>query len=347
MPFENEEACMKRALDVLGDLLFALPDGEVGEKSEAFPNGLRSAWVLHAIESLYADKSSWRTLREPIRDASGFAADYGSFQQLEGLRPPDEMSEHVAFGYDRYFRSSYPIFRHEREARGIKPKALKFQLGIPTGSALGFAFPSPQAAGVYLGAFNTVLAREVNAALEQAGDDVIVQIEVPPEMYAAYAFPGMIDQFSVGPIIDLLDKIRPGTQIGIHFCLGDFHNHAIVHPDTLNTMVEFSNRLVYAWQPQQKLVYMHYPFAEARIPPTTDADYYRPLENIRLPKDTRFVAGFVHEDRTLEENIGIRDAIEKARGEAVDIATSCGLGRRTAEVADGLLHRMKQVAEAD
>lgn len=344
MPFEDESTCMDKALDALGPYLFALPDGEVGEKTTAFPQGKRSAWVNVAIEALYEDKTSWRIVREPVRNETGWPADYGSFAWLEGLRPPDEMSEHVFFGYDKFFQASYPLFLQKRREHGLD--GVKFQLGIPTGSALGFAFPTPQDAGPYLTSFNTVLAREVNTALAKAGDDVIVQIEIPPELYAAYTFPQMMDQFALGPIYDLLGKITPGAQIGMHFCLGDFHNHAIVHAETLNTMVELSNRLVEGWLPQHKLVYIHYPFAEGAIPPTQDASYYEPLKNIMLPEGTHFIAGFVHETLSLDENLSILEAIEAARGTHVDVASSCGLGRRTPAAAEQVLTLMRQLAEA-
>lgn len=345
LPFENEATAMRRALDALAPLLFALPDGEVGEKTPAFPTGSRSSWVNYAIETLTADTANWRVIRQPVRGEGGWPTDYGSFQHLEGLRPPDEMAAQVTFGYDKFFRSSYPIFQRERSARQLD--GLKFQMGIPTGSALGFAFESPQAGMAYLGAFNTVLAREVNAARAEAGDDLIVQIEIPPELYAAYNFPQMMDQLALNPIYDLLGKLTPGTQVGMHLCLGDFHNESILHPGTLNTMVEFSNRLVAGWPQQHKLVYMHYPFAEGSIPPTTEAAHYQPLKDIRLPEDVRFIAGFVHEKRSLDELRGILNTIESVRGQTVDVACSCGLGRRAPETANQLFTLMSQVAQSD
>ena len=32
LPFDNEEDAMARSLDILGEHLFSLPDGEIGEK---------------------------------------------------------------------------------------------------------------------------------------------------------------------------------------------------------------------------------------------------------------------------------------------------------------------------
>lgn len=342
MPFYNEKACMRRALDALGPRLFSLPDGEIGEKTAEFPTGIRSSWVNLAIEKMTADTENWRVVREPVRGEDGFPVDYGSFQHLEALHPLEEMATRVEFGYDNYFRQSYPVFKQLREEHDLPN--LRFQLGIPTGSALGFAFSSPEEGMRYREMFNTVLAREVNTARQIAGDDVIIQIEVPPELYAAYHYPDMIDVLALAPIYDLLSKIEAGTQIGMHLCLGDFHNQSINHPDTLNSMIDFSNRLVDGWPQQHQLKYIHYPLAEGSVPPTLEMDYYTPLKDIRLPDSAQFIAGFVHEKRTLAENKAILDTIEKARGSQVAVACSCGLGRRTPEVAEQLFGFMDQLA---
>lgn len=322
---------MRQALDLLGPHLFALPDGEVGDKTPQFPKGNRIAWVIYAVEVLTADRSSWQIVKEPVRGADGMAVDYGTIQKLKPLRTPAELPEHVELGYDNFFRRSYPRFKELRAERGLGQ--LKFQLGIPTGFAMGFAFASQIDWLRYTNAFNTVLAREVNRAIAEAGDDLIVQIEVPPEVYAAYMLPGPLLGLALRPIHDILRKITPGAQIGIHLCLGDFHNEALVHPKTLGKMVAFSNRLVETWPSAHKLAYVHYPFAEGAIPPPIDPAYYQPLREIKLPPATRFVAGFVHEKRSYDEHLRILGAIEQARGQEVDIASSCGLGRRTPEEA--------------
>jgi hypothetical protein len=344
MPFEDEEACMRRALDTVGPYLFSLPDGEVGEKTREFPRGIRSAWVIYAVEVLTRDTASWRVVKPAVRGEDGMAMDYGTVQQLKPLRSPGAMADYVHFDYDGFVRSSYPIFQRLRHARGLD--GVKFQMGVPTGFAMGFAFASKINWLRYTSAFNTVIAREVNAAVEAFGDDLIVQIEVPPEMYAAYMLPTPLMGLALRPVHDLLNKIHPGTQIGMHLCLGDFHNEALVHPKTLDKMVKFSNRLIDSWPTQHRLVYMHYPFAEGAVPPALDADHYRPLNQIRLLPGTRFVAGFAHEKRTPDENKRILAAIEAARGTTVDVACSCGLGRRTPEVAQGLLELQAALAEA-
>ncbi|GAB3881886.1 hypothetical protein GCM10028825_03770 [Spirosoma agri] len=345
LPFDSDEDCMERAFDALGPMLFCLPDGEVGEKTPAFPKGNRTAWVVYAIEKLTQDKTSWQIVKEPIRGADGMAVDYDSFQKLKPLYSPADMPQHVRLGYDDFFRRNYPTFTRLREQHELPD--LKFQVGVPTGFAMGFAFASPLTWLRYTYAFNTVIAREVNAILTEAGQDVVIQLEVPPELYAAYKLPTPLLGLALKPIQDLLRKINPGAHIGIHLCLGDFHNEALVHPKTLDKMVAFSNRLVQEWPAQHTLVYMHYPFAEGVVPPSVDADHYTPLKQIRLPVGTRFVAGFVHEKRTLAENRLILDSIERARGQSVDIACSCGLGRRSASTATELMALMAELVNAE
>jgi hypothetical protein len=343
LPFDSDQACMEKALDVLGPALFCLPDGEVGDKTPAFPLGNRIAWVVYAIEQLTQDTTSWQVVKEPIRGQDGMATGYDQFQKLKPRHSPRQMPDHVQLGYDVFFRRNYPIFCQLRERYELPN--LKFQMGVPTGFAMGFAFANPVTWLRYTYAFNTVIAREVNAALAEAGSDMIVQIEVPPELYAAYKLPATLMRLALLPINDLLGKITPGAQIGIHLCLGDFHNEALVHPKTLRKMVDFSNRLVQAWPTYHTLSYVHYPFAEGLVPPPTAASYYAQLNAVQLPPTTRFVAGFIHEKRSVDDNRSILGNIENARGQLVDVACSCGLGRRTADTASALLDLTAQLAQ--
>ena len=341
LPFADEDECMRRALEALGPYLFSLPDGEVGDKTPQFPKGNRIAWVIYAVEVLTADSANWRIVKDAVRGEDGMAVDYKGIQKLKPLRDPSTLSRTMSFGYDRYFRKSYPRFKALASEHGRGD--LTFQVGIPTGLAMGFAFASPLDWLRYTTAFNTVFAREINAVLREAGDDVIIQIELPPEVYAAYLLPAPLHGLALWPLHDLLRKIMPGAQIGIHLCFGDFHNEALVHPKKLDRMVAFSNRLVASWPRAHTLRYVHYPLAEGSVPPSTDSRYYEPLRGVDLPAGTRFVAGFVHETLSLTENARILAAIERARGQTVDVASACGLGRRTPAAATQAMELTRQL----
>jgi len=342
LPFADEEQCMRRALQSLGPVLISLPDGEIGERSPALPRGNRADWVMFALQTLSADREGWRVVRQAVRDSDGLPVDYDQVELLRPLRPPAQVAERVRFGYDLWMRKSYAVFRRLREEYGL-PR-VPFQLGVPTGFAMGFAFASKLDWIRYTGAFNSVIARELNAALDEAGEDLVVQLEVPPEVYAAYLLPSALMGLALLPVKNILSKIRPGARIGVHLCLGDFHNRALVHPGSLERMVGFANRLAAAWPAGQKLEYVHFPLAEAGKPPSLDPEFYRPLRKVRLPAGTRFVAGFVHERRSLEQNRQLLAVIEELRGGAVDVAASCGLGRRTPEAAQQVLELLARLS---
>ncbi|HVG06944.1 MAG TPA: hypothetical protein VNM67_04510 [Thermoanaerobaculia bacterium] len=342
MPFRDEEDCMRRALAELGPYLFSLPDGEVGERTVEFPDGTRACWIIRAVEILYKDRESWRVVKEPVRARNGVPSSYEGLHQMEPLRSPEEVADRLAFGYDAELARYYPIFRRLREEGGWN--GLKFQMGVPTGLGLGFVIANPEDRMRYQGAFNAVIAREVNAMLEMAGDDVVIQIEAPPEVYAAYQYPQMMEVISIGSILDLVGRIKPGARIGLHLCLGDLHNLPLMQLNRVQPLVELSNRLVEKWPKDRELVYMHYPFAAGNVPPSTDPSLYQPLVDIRLPESTHFVAGFVHEGLSYDENEGILRSIEEARGGTVDVASSCGIGRRAPEVAEQLLRFTARLA---
>ena len=106
----------------------------------------------------------------------------------------------------------------------------------------------------------------------------------------------------------------------------------------------FANALARRWPPTHDLAYVHLPFAAGTSPAPTDSTAYRALRHLALPPGTRLVAGFVHEQPSLESLEALLGTIEQARGTQVDIATACGLGRRTPETADELIRRCDHLA---
>lgn len=343
MPYQDETHAMTHALDVLGDSLFCLPDGEIGEKTDEFPKGKRAAWVMTAINQCIADTDHWEVTRQSTNAEDGFPADYDQTPQLRPKHPPAQMHNYLNFGYHEFFKSSYPIFQQLRRERGLEH--IKFQVGIPTGLGVTFSMMPPLTALRYATAFNKRLAWEVNQIAAIAKEDVVFQIEVPGELALAYRLPGFLHGLAVRGIHALVQQIQAGTHFGIHICLGDLNNKALVHAKTLDKMVSFSNKLVAGWSPQHHLDYVHFPLAEAETPPPLDAHFYEPLRHIHLPKGVRFVAGFVHEKLSSEDGQRLRTIIESVRGDAVDIACSCGMGRRSEAIATDLIQKMHALTD--
>lgn len=342
MPYENEEAAMTRALDALGPYLFSLPDGEIGEITEVYTKGKRSAWVLTVINQCAADTANFETIKQITRNQEGFPVDYKHLEKLKPKRSPSELHLYLDLGYYTYFKSSYETFKKLRAERGLSN--LKFQVGIPTGLDITYIMMQPLDAFRYAAAFNRRIAHEVRQIVSEAVDDVIFQVEVPGELALAYMLPSPAMGIAIRSIRNLVKMLPVSAKIGIHLCLGDLNNEALIRASTMEKMVDFSNRLLETWPQDHPPLYVHYPLAEAADPPRQDAAFYAPFKRVKLPPSTLFVAGLIHEKLSLEENRRLLKVLEDIRGEKVGVACSCGMGRRDAATADVLLERTKEVA---
>ena len=163
-------------------------------------------------------------------------------------------------------------------------------------------------------------------------------------MVAAHRLPRPAVGVPVGPIIDLMKRLPTEVSIGIHLCFADLSNTAAITPSRFGRLVAFANALARRWPPTHDLAYVHLPFAAGTSLAPTDLTAYRALRRLALPPGTRLVAGFVHERPLIESLEALLATIEQARGAQVDIATACGLGRRTPEVADELIRRCSHLA---
>jgi hypothetical protein len=343
LPFSDEKDAMTQAMEILGNSLLHVPDGEIGEKTEKYPNGNRSAWILGIMDTCMRDKENWDVLHDAQRGANGFPTDY---KQMVKLKPKYAAKDiNINFGYLDAFQKNYPIFQQLRKEKGFPH--LTFQVGIPTGLAIGMCMLKPLDAYRYQDVFNSRLAYEVNEIAKIAGDDVVIQIEAPVEVSLSEQLPKIVNKIAVNSLLGLIDKLDPCLPLGLHLCWGDLKNKACTHVKSLEKLVYFSNRLLQNWQSSHHLDYIHFPLAAGDIPPVLDESFYKPLKYVHMPEDVRFVAGFIHEKRSFDELKKILQIVEFVRGRTVDIACSCGLGRRDPEVAMHLLQLTHQLSLVD
>ena len=344
LPFDNEKEAMKMSFDILGDSIISLPDGEIGEKTEQYPTGTRAAWIMTAIDSCKLDSKRWKVIKKRGNIAeSGYPADYKDVEQLKPLVSPKEISNYINFGYDEYFSTSYPIFKELKDK--YNNSKVKFTLGIPTGLGITFATMNPITSLRYAEVFNRRIAKEVNNAALNADDDLLVQIEIPGELKMATLLPSLLIGLSTRGIFSLIRRLDKNIEIGLHICLGDLNNIALIKAKNLNKLVKFANHLIKHWPSGYKLNYIHIPLAEAKKPPTTNANFYQPLKDLNIPPGVTFVAGFAHEDNTDEDNQKIYNIIQSLREDEIAISHSCGLGRRTREEANNALKTLKHIVE--
>ncbi|MEP6845109.1 MAG: hypothetical protein ABI861_03870 [Panacibacter sp.] len=346
MPYDNEEAAMTKALNALSGHLHSLPDGEVGEKSAQYPAGCRSAWTQIIMDSMEADTENWKVKKRAIRNSLGVPAHYAKASVLRPKKSSKEIEQFLNFKWLDYFKNSYPIYKQLKKECGLKD--LKFQVGLPTGLGITMVVLGPIYGLRYAQAFNRRMAYEANEIAKIADkDDLVFQIEVPIEVIMFHMLPPVISNIVFGSITGLVKLLDPNIPIGIHLCLGDLNNESLAKIKTLKRLVSFANKLVKRLPATHKLEFMHFPLAEGKVAPVVEGSFYDELKKVKLPKYTRFIAGFVHEKLSLDEHKHLLKNIEDIRGEKIEIACSCGMGRRTPDAADQLLKIKKELVEMD
>jgi hypothetical protein len=311
---------MEQALTRLAPHLDRLSDGETGD---------RHLWVTPVLEKLRANPDV-----ELVRD--GDWSDYehvAVWRVREGraLDPATLLRRH----YSLAFEGSWPSFGVMRERFG-RPD-LRFQVGIvaPIDVALyGFgdaAFADPS----ILEAYQEATAQEIATIHEQAGDDVVFQLETVVALVAIAqaddaAQEGVAGQMAA-TMLETVRRAPAGARFGVHLCLGDFHHTAYGDMRDARPLVLLANAIADGFPADRVLEYVHAPFAAAKEPPIAEESFYAPLAELRLPQDTRFIAGFLHEALDTGAHRDLLARIERLTGRDVDVAAACGLGRRDSD----------------
>ena len=325
LPGEDTSDAMQLALGKLGGHLRTLPDGETGE---------RHHWIIHIIDALR---------RHPDLELKkeGDWSDYDKTPVLRVSKGHTLRGDSLDFGHVATFEESWPTFQRLREERG--ETSLAFQAGVPGDFDMALFTLGPLGAFRHRAAFRNATVREIREIYRRGGKDVVFQIEVPAELIFVARMPGplrpLMARFLARGVARLARESPAGARFGVHLCLGDMNHRSLASLTDATPVVLLANAIVKAWPAGRPLEFIHAPFAAAQKVPRTDAAWYAPLTELRLPARTRFIAGFVHEDQDLEEQRRIRSLIEKNVGRQVDVATSCGLGRRTRPAGEAALER--------
>lgn len=330
IPAPDAEQAMAEALTRLGPQLHALPDGETGE---------RRNWIIHILES-FRQHSDLELAQD---------GDYSDYQKLPRfrVRSGHKLSgDHLELGYASNFRASFPTFKKMREKYGYAD--LAFQVGIPGDLDMAlFAF-GPAGILTKRRPFTEATVRDIEAIQREAGNDVVFQIEVPAELIFVTQMPPLIRplvaRYMAGGICRLARLSPEGTRFGVHLCLGDMNHKSLATMSDVGPVVQLGNAIARRWPAKRRLEYVHAPMAAAEIPPTLKPSWYAPLSRLRLPPDTRFVAGCVHEDLSLQDQRAVLSIVEQRLGHRVDVATACGLGRRKREAALAAMDRTHELA---
>lgn len=327
IPAPDAEAAMRQALEVLGDDLRSLPDGETGE---------RYHWVVHIIEGMRAHPDL-----ELVTE--GRWSDYDDLPRFRIRRGHQLFGATLDFGHVAAFEQSWPVFQRLRDEAG-RPE-LAFQVGVPGDFDMAMFTLGPVGAVRHRRPFTEATVREVHAIHAIGGADVVFQIELPVELVAVARMPAALQpvvarRLAAG-ITALATAAPAGARFGVHLCLGDMNHKALGRMTDVAPAVHLANALARRWPAVRPLEFVHVPFAAADEPPPTTEGWYAPLSRLRLDPGTRLVAGLVHEAQPVEEQQRLLRLVEGIVGHEVDVAAACGLGRRQPEPAAATMVRTK------
>ena len=307
----------------------SMPDGETGDRRD---------WVNRLVEGLRSHPDL-----ELVRDGRWTSyTDTPAFRVKRGHR-----LRWIDLDYAAEFEKSWPVYEDMVAGSGRR-----LQVGIPGHldvAAIAFGFNLPVALR-NLGPFRDATIREMGAIWGRGSSNVVYQLELPIELIMLSklpvpAQPAAAKRFA-REVLRLVEAAPLGARIGLHLCLGDLNNEALGDPADAGPLVTLANAIMAEWPAGRVLEYVHVPFARGSEPASLDPDYYAPLSELALPAGVRFIGGFIHEDRTIKEQTMIRDQIEHILGRPIDVAASCGLGRRRRPAARKNLEIAKAVAEA-
>jgi hypothetical protein len=320
---------MSTALDLLGPHLRSLPDGETGE---------RRNWIISIVEGMrnHADLELRR---------EGDWSDYDRTPQLRVRRGRRLYGANLDFGHVDAARASYQEFQELRDRH--RNGELVFQQGVPGDFDLAMFTLGPAGALRHRRPFTEATLREIHGVAAVAGPETLFQIEVPVELVLLAKAPPRarprLARVLSRSITGLAAASPPGTRFAVHLCLGDMNNRAFGTMRDVTPLVLLANAILSAWPAERRLELIHAPFAAADTPATTAAGFYEPLTELRLPREVRFAAGFVHEAQELSRQRDIRDLIESRLARQVDVAAACGLGRRDLSAARANLARTAEL----
>jgi hypothetical protein len=315
-PGRDPEHAMQTALEQLAPHLDRMTDGETGD---------RHLWATPAIDALRANPDV-----EIVKD--GDWNDYDDVAQFIVRDGATLNPDNIRLPYSGAFEWSFPAFKILRE-RYDRPD-LRFQIGLPTPIDMAvFAFGEAAFGDAdMVVAFTEATVREVGRIFDVGGDEVVFQLEDVVGLVGVAQAPDEASPAVAGQMAHYVTAVAArapaGARFGIHLCLGDFRHEAIARMRDVRPLVLMANEIASGWPDDRPLDYVHAPFAAAAEPPIPDEEWYAPLADLRLPEDTRFIAGFIHESLDLEAHRELLERIETLTGRDVDVAAACGLGRR-------------------
>ncbi len=324
VPLADSETVFRAVSAGLGACLRRIPDGETG---------IRTNWIQWQFPLLTQVPEF-----EPADETPG---PFGPRLQLRSGVSRAEIA-FPELGYQAAALESYAVFSRLKQD-GIIPAGVRFQVCLPTPLAVIHVRFVPRDQEAVEQAYERKLLEELDgiAAAIPAGE-LAIQWDTAVEFAI---LEGLVDSFLAEPERDILERlVRLGNhvpeavELGYHLCYGDVEHQHFIQPADAGKLATIARGL--AEGIARPLQWLHLPVPRDR----SDAAYFAPLRDLRLPPQTELYLGLVH---LTDGADGTRARIMAAQTAVAGfgVATECGFGRRPAETIPALLEVHASVAD--
>ncbi len=323
----DTETAMTTAARILGRHLYAVPDGETGDRSQ---------WILWQVDKLTAIDGIDLVGTHGVDEADN--QDYAAFPSIAVDRSVTEMAP-GALGYSDAAMASYEVFKRLREHE-VVPADVKFQVSMPTPYATVIAWIREEDQERFFPIYADAIAAEIAKIAQTVGDDLLLQHDVAVEIGALTGNFATLDHFrDKSVVIDslraALDRTPAGVEQGVHLCYGDYKHRHFAIPQDLGLCVELANAVT------EKAAYIHMPVDRET---GRNPRYFEPLRDLSARRLALGVIDYNGDEQRTHELIGAADAGSGEMEYAV--ATECGMARIMDRVGGPPLERLLELHAA-
>jgi hypothetical protein len=333
VPLATSDEVFRTLSSALGDLLSRLPDGETGERR-------RWIWWQRAMLERHPgmEVDAEAGLLELRQWDGSLLRRSELFRFRAGVDPE---SVEFSTGYAEAATSSWTVFTGLRRA-GVVPANVRFQVALPTPMSSAFMYVSPRAHDDYMRAYERALLLalgEIVATIPHSSLSIQWDICQEVLVFEGY-FPSRPTDYKerVFALLARLGNAVPAdVELGYHLCYGSPADRHLVMPADTAILAEIAGAAIAGVG--RSVDFLHVPVPRHR----DDVQYFAPLEELRLPRNTRLYLGLVHPD----DQAGDRRRIDAARGVVprFGVATECGWGRGDPDRVNGLLASHRRAVE--
>lgn len=337
----SEDEVFEKCGRLLGDAVFALPDGETGE---------RAIWVTYEAYRLFHPHQDIETLYQPTTPDGKKLWHPTHLFNCWRFKVKDGVKK---LRFDRLPRiqtaiESYRKFTQHKQS-GTIPSHVKFQVCLPlTESVFGWWF-RPQFARdwpIVAEAYEEAMRRELKRLYEAIpADDLVIQWDICFEvldlerLFQWTPERGAWKRF-IDPVKHVSKMVPQGVIAGYHLSYGTLGGWPMKEASDMALSVRMANAI--AKETSRRIDYFH--IAGPR-PNRSDEDaFFKPLKNLKVGT-ARVYLGLIH-DADGVEGMQLRASHARKHLKGFGIASTCGFGRRPGEEMETSLRTHREDVDA-